>query len=310
MKLTDAKASVLAMIRRDLHASGAAVLVDPQSPDPRDPGKFMLGGMPARVVQHFSNWHPYISPDWFDELWSFPRIQGGEFYWYVFYIPAYGPFGVEHYLVCDFKQMRDWVIEFALAHPGCHRDHHDWMAHIQKIDGCGETLAYFRWGDEPLHGQSLPSRVVGLDNVAVLAEQEHHVGPRRLGGESEAHRLLKLYVAERPQLLGLSPAARPEVEHLFLTGDRVDVLFDNHGPRRSVVEIELSGEQNLEVGVHQAIKYRALAAAADRYTLLDPTVRAYVVAFETRYPRVEDLARAYDVRLVGVDGRQVLRRVA
>lgn len=311
MKLADAKTRILTMMERDLRASGAPVLVDPTSPDPRDEaGKFMLAGMPARVVQRFSGWHVYISLDWFDDLWSFPQIQRGEFYWYVFHIPAYGPFQREHYFICDFKQMRDWVMEFASAHPGAHRDHRDWMAAFQSIEGSNESLGYFRWGDEPAYGQSIPSRVIGLDNVAMLAEREHHVGPFRKGGESEAHRLLKLYIAERPHLLGLSPAARPTVEHSFMTGDRVDVLFDNHGPRRSVVEIELDGERNLEVGVHQAIKYRALAAAADRFELGDPTVRAYVAAFETRYPKVEDLAHSYDVRLVNVDRSLVLRRVA
>lgn len=58
-------------------------------------------------------------------------------------------------------------------------------------------------------------------------------------GESEAHRALKLFVVERPGLLGLSPAARGTVEHTFRTGDRVDVLFNNHLPERTVVEIEV-----------------------------------------------------------------------
>jgi hypothetical protein len=41
------------------------------------------------------------------------------------------------------------------------------------------------------------------------------------GGESEAHRRLKLYVARHPALLDLRPDAVFEMEHEFGTGDRV-----------------------------------------------------------------------------------------
>jgi len=71
------------------------------------------------------------------------------------------------------------------------------------------------------------------------------VGTTAAGGASEAHRRLKLYVARTPALLHVRPDAVSELEHEFCTGD----------------EVELGGEQNLIVGVHQAIKYRSLAAA-------------------------------------------------
>jgi hypothetical protein len=87
------------------------------------------------------------------------------------------------------------------------------------------------------------------------------VGTTAAGGASEAHRRLKLYVARTPALLHMRPDAVSELEHEFCTGDRVDLLFENHRPLRAVVEVELGGEQNLIVGVHQAIKYRSLAAA-------------------------------------------------
>ena len=310
MKVADAKARVLSMIERDLRASGAAVLVNPISPDPTDDGKFMLAGRPARVILRFSGWHPHIPQAWFASLPRMPHCNSSEYYWYVFYVPDYGTFQGEHYFICDYHQMRDWVVEFMVAHPGAYQDRRTWRAVFNRIDGVPESQAYFRWGDEELHGLTYTSRVIALDNAAVLAERADHVGPFGVGGESEAHRLLKLYIAERPQLLGLSADARASVEHPFLTGDRVDVLFGNHGPKRSVVEVEIEGEQNIRIGVHQAIKYRALAAAQDGYTLVDPTVRAYVVAYETRYPSTDALAQAYDVRLVGVDRRDVLRRVA
>ena len=310
MQLSEAKARVLDLIAKDIRSSGAMIGVSPDSPDPKDPAKFLLQGKPARVFLRFSGWHPYVSPEWFGGGSSAPRIKSGEFYWYVFHIPPYSPFRSEHYFICDAGQMREWVTEFLVTRPGSHVDHPDWRAAFDRLEGTDEHRAYFRWGDEPRHGVPFPTRVVLLDNVSVLAERTDHVGPFGVGGESEAHRLLKLYVAERPQLLGLSPGAVPSVEHPFMTGDRVDVLFGNHGPKRSVVEVEVEGEREVLVGIHQAIKYRALAAAQDGFQLTDPQVRAYVVAYQTTYPATTTLAKDYDVRLVTVDREKVLRCVA
>lgn len=310
MKLVYAKARVLALMRRDMERGGVPVDVVADWPRTRDPGKFLLAGMPARIVTRFSGWHVYLGADWFDGLFGFPRIQGEEFYWYVFHLPAYAAFRSEHYFVCDYKQMRDWALEFAAPRGHDHRDHLDWLAYFDRLEGVGEGTASFRWGDEPKELLPSPSRVIELDNVAALAEHEHHVGVWGPGGEGPAHRLLKEYVSRNPMILGLSEAAVANVEHPFLTGDRVDILFNNHGPRRSVVEIEVEGERPVVIGIHQAIKYRALAAAADRFSLIDPTVRAYVVAYQTRYPEAEALAREYDVRLVSVEPRAVLQRCA
>lgn len=310
MRLVEAKARVLAMMQADAEQARLHVDLVPHHPGFRDPAKFLLAGLPARVILRFSGWHSYLGPDWFDGLFSMPRINGEEFYWYVFYIPAYSGFRAEHYFVCDFKQMRDWALEFAAPQGDDHRDHLDWLCYFDRLQGVDERTALFRWGDEPKTLLPSPSRVITLDNAAALDVCEHHVGAWGPGGESAAHRLLKEYVALRPQLLGLSTRAQPFIEHPFITGDRVDLLFDNHGPRRSVVEVEIEGEPQVVVGIHQAIKYRSLAAAADRYALTDPTVRAYVVAYETAYPEATRLARDYDVRLVSVDRRNVLRRVA
>ena len=70
---------------------------------------------------------------------------------------------------------------------------------------------------------------------------ELHIGSFEVGDESPAHRLLKLYVASHPTLFGLSVRAVAEIEYSFATGDRVDVLFENHQPNRTVVEIEIDG---------------------------------------------------------------------
>jgi hypothetical protein len=145
--------------------------------------------------------------------------------------------------------------------------------------------------------------VFQLDNLLTLASTAPvtgHVGSYGPGGESAAHRLLKLYVAGHPVEFGCSPAARAHVEYSFATGDRVDVMFENHRPDRTVVEVELEGEDNVCVGIQQAIKYRSLAAVDARYPLLTSRVGSLVVAYNTEYPKALELADRYEVPLMSV----------
>jgi hypothetical protein len=69
-----------------------------------------------------------------------------------------------------------------------------------------------------------------------------------------------------------------DVEHRYITGDMVDILFaPTKGKGNTVVEIELD---NAEPGIHQAIKYRALRCSELGLTLTDENVKAIVVAWK------------------------------
>jgi len=146
----------------------------------------------------------------------------------------------------------------------------------------------------------------GLDLYGRPAPAGEHVGLFGPGGESAAHRMLKLYVAGHPLEFGLSAAAVPHVEYSFATGDRVDVMFENHLPDRTVVEVEVEGEQQLCIGIHQAIKYRSLAAADAGFPLLTSRVRSVVVAYTVDYTKARELAERYDIPLLEADRETVL----
>lgn len=317
MTVAEAKNLVLDGIIRDLPNSVVSGVLDPHSPDPTDPGKFMLAGEPARVIHHFSGWHVPIDLAWFQGSFEKPRINRLPFHWYVFAIPTFDRYRRPHYLICDYLQMREWVLEFSAPKGNDHRDHSDWLVNVHVDVGLSnETQAYFRWGDEPLEW-TRPSRIVCIDNALTLLKYKLwpqgkgiYVGTHGEGGESEAHRRLKLYVAQHPAMLDLRPDAVFEMEHEFCTGDRVDLLFENHRPVRAVVEAELGGEMNLIVGVHQAIKYRSLAAAEKTYPLDSPKVKAFVVAYEPGGEEVRALARGYDVGLLSVEPAKVLAPTA
>ncbi|MGI3187077.1 hypothetical protein [Nioella aestuarii] len=83
------------------------------------------------------------------------------------------------------------------------------------------------------------------------------------GGESDAHKLLKEYVAQNPTLIGL-PASSPkgQTEQRLLSGDALDVSFSL--PERWIaaeVKSHISGEPDIVRGLFQCVKYKAVMAA-------------------------------------------------
>jgi hypothetical protein len=185
-----------------------------------------------------------------------------------------------------------------------HRDHATWRADLRLYPG--DQAGYFRWGYEPIGVGEQPGRVFEVDNLATIAMPlpvGRHVGGYGAGGESAAHRLLKLYVAAHPLEFGLSTAAVAHVEYPFAAGGRLDVMFVNHLPDRTVIEVEVEGEREVCVCIHQAIKYRSRRR---RLPALTSRVRSLVVAYSTDYPTARELADRYDIPLVPVNRDKVL----
>ena len=121
-------------------------------------------------------------------------------------------------------------------------------------------------------------------------------GLRRPSGtsEGEEHRRLKELVAAKPELIGLPAGSEPEIEHSFLSGDRVDVKFDLPNGNAAVVEVETIVP---EPGAHQAVKYRALLEVQRSEALGSGHVQAILVAHEFD-GETRKLAEKYQIRLV------------
>jgi hypothetical protein len=96
------------------------------------------------------------------------------------------------------------------------------------------------------------------------------------GGEGPEHLALKKWVAKNPSCVGLPAASVPHVEHLFQSGDCVDIAFRLPGGNWAVVEIETTQPFP---GAHQAIKYRALLAAQQDWKLNTNRVAGLLVAW-------------------------------
>ena len=303
MNTAEAKELILSLI----DAAGAGrPLVDPDSLD-GDPGKFQIAGKPAKVVNPRDGGYVKINLDWFDGSFDPPSVKTTPFHWYAIAIHRPAATGGDHYFICDYLQLREWVLDFAAPKGDNHRNHAFWRFGIKLFPDA--RTGYFRWGDEPVTVDYNPKRVITPDNletVVVPVPSGLHVGTFGPSGESSAHRLLKLYVASHPTDFGMSPEANSNVEYSFDTGDRVDVMFQNHQPDRTVVEVEVEGATQIRIGILQAIKYRSLAAVDAGYPLVTARVGAAVVAFETNYPRALELAERYDIALHSVEKATVL----
>jgi len=308
----DAFSAVTWMIGEDIERLGSDVQFDRTSPDD-DAGKFTLNGKIARAIHIFSGYHLPIRLEWFTGGTDKPIVKGTEFDYYVFAIEPRKDVPNPHYFIADYLSVRQWVLEFDDPLGKNWEADNNWGAHIRPFsDGTG----YFRWIDEAVNDFSLPSRLLALDNVGSLESSQPTAAsttpnitnlgggnPTGGTGESDRHKRLKQYVADHPQIIGLGSGAKANVEYSFTSGDRADVVLTGGGAAFTAVEVELEGARNLVVGAYQAIKYATLCAAEAGLDLgfgSGKPVRAVLVAHETDYPEVSEIAAKYGVELVSV----------
>lgn len=82
------------------------------------------------------------------------------------------------------------------------------------------------------------------------------------GGESDAHKNLRHHVLRNPHLLGVGKPIFSATEHPLLSGDKLDAFFRTDEIWFGVeVKSLLSGDQDLERGIYQAVKYKAVLEA-------------------------------------------------
>lgn len=115
-------------------------------------------------------------------------------------------------------------------------------------------------------------------------------------GESEQHRRLKEWACANPRALGLGAGFQGFAEQIILSGDRIDVLF-RRGAEFVVVEVKsaLSSDDDLQRGIYQCVKYRAVLEATAMP--VDTKVLAILLSEENLPPRLVQRARILGVVL-------------
>lgn len=79
--------------------------------------------------------------------------------------------------------------------------------------------------------------------------------------ETKEHRDLKDYVANNPVKIGLYQPKSMDMDHLFITGDRADIVFQNTVDSWTLIVIKEEALRELILGVYQLVKDRALLSA-------------------------------------------------
>lgn len=87
---------------------------------------------------------------------------------------------------------------------------------------------------------------------------------------------MKNWVADNPSCIGLPPGSKKSVEHLFESGDCVDIAFSLPNGDWAAVEIETTRPFP---GAHQALKYRTLLAAQRNWKIDTRRVHGILTAW-------------------------------
>lgn len=116
---------------------------------------------------------------------------------------------------------------------------------------------------------NLVLELLGLKpSIAVPEKEEKKIrtGSFSHGGEGVKHKALKEYVCAHPEAVGLRNIALSETEHVLLSGDRLDVYFEQKDGTFIAVEVKsiISDDADILRGIYQCVKYQAVLDAESR----------------------------------------------
>lgn len=105
------------------------------------------------------------------------------------------------------------------------------------------------------------------------------------GGESEFHRAFKDFIFKNPHAIGLDKSLGGTMEHCLLSGDRLDILFENKEQLIGVeVKSKISNAADILRGIYQCIKYKSVLEAMQIASNKIPNCRV-ILALEGQLPK-------------------------
>jgi hypothetical protein len=132
---------------------------------------------------------------------------------------------------------------------------------ISKVQN--EVYAYGGWHKLALRlFQRVPTPV--QRNMSPQIDDGDNYSPWGGPSESDEHKALKRFVSLHPRRLDIHSDRQGEEEAILKSGDKVDVLFFEPGTGRFVaveVKSNRSSDSDLERGIYQCVKYRAVLEA-------------------------------------------------
>lgn len=99
------------------------------------------------------------------------------------------------------------------------------------------------------------------------------------GSEGIKHKALKEYIYDHPECIGIKNVKHKEIEHILLSGDRLDVYFILKDDTQIAVEVKSSISDNADIlrGVYQCVKYNAILNAEQSVKGMHCPIKALLV---------------------------------
>jgi hypothetical protein len=122
-------------------------------------------------------------------------------------------------------------------------------------------------------------------------------------GESPEHEKLKLYVANNPVVLGMDiRLPKGNCECVLASSDRPDILFTKKDFILSIeVKSRLSNDADLQRGIFQCIKYRAVIRAEQKARQKVPNAMAILVTERSLPEPLKELADLLDISFIVIN---------
>ncbi len=155
---------------------------------------------------------------------------------------------------------------------------------LAVVDAVHEKIfQYSRW-DDVLHAFNLES-VPDIRPIKGRKRLKRYGKNFSREGESKAHKRLKEYVNRHPEAIDISKKLAPgRKEYVLQSGDKPDVYFPSANPPVGVeVKSRVSNDDDLNRGIYQCVKYRAVLRAEQLEMEKVPNAEAVLVC-EARLP--------------------------
>lgn len=124
-----------------------------------------------------------------------------------------------------------------------------------------KTIEYKHW-DTVLQLLCLKPSLVNSKKDEEAIRSGKHYG----AGEGPQHKALKEYICAHPESVGIRNVVKSDMEYILLSGDRLDVYFEQKDGTRIAVEVKskISADDDILRGLYQCVKYKAILDAENK----------------------------------------------
>ena len=138
---------------------------------------------------------------------------------------------------------------------------------------------------------------LGLQPSKIITEQElEAISVHGGGGEGKEHKVIKEFVYNHPESLGINGVIRKETEYPLPSGDRLDVYFETSDCRYAIeVKPSTSPDDDITRGIFQCVKYKAVMEAVRKIGYDKYAVKTLLVTSSEISERNKKLAEALNV---------------